>query len=338
MTEFNAMEWLKAADQRAAEGKASAEETAGQFFASRDAVRKGAGFLDTMQAGLKNRQAVMDPLFELKKAKMQTDILQAASGFQQQILSNKIRQKQLDDEAADDLSAANIIRDYSGDMDKQLEALNTTFWKTPRGIQNATQWRLQIARIKSADAASKAVSKLTPQQLAAVSQYEQGSAEWWNAIEKLQPKEKTYAPTNEEQLIAAEKRLREEGDIANADKISAILTEKGRNKGPAAAKESPEVANARQQLRELQSELNKADAKAATLDDEKEISKLRSYSQQLRLRMQPYQKILSGASKPESKTAAGSTPDANEVIRVTPDGRRAIFNGATKAFIRYAND
>ena len=117
MAEFDPMQWLALAEQRRKNGKVETEEMAGQFFATRDARRQGMGFMDSMQAGLKNRQAVMDPMFEMKKQQFQLGVLETASKIQQQMLSGQIRQKQLDDEAADNLSAANIIKQYGCNHD-----------------------------------------------------------------------------------------------------------------------------------------------------------------------------------------------------------------------------
>lgn len=47
---------------------------------------------------------------------------------------------------------------------------------------------------------------------------------------------------------------------------------------------------------------------------------------------------LEGMRKPTSKSAVPKSGSTNEVVRVTKDGRKAIFDATTKQFLRYATD
>lgn len=131
-----------------------------------------------------DRQAELnDPFRELKALQMQTQIRASAANIAESALSMRIKQAQIDGEAADKLSFANIITSAKGDEDKLLEGLANTQFMSPMGRDNATQMRLAAVARKSRDAFSKALGKLTPQGIARVSQFDAGSPEAWTAIE-----------------------------------------------------------------------------------------------------------------------------------------------------------
>lgn len=131
-----------------------------------------------------DRQAELnDPFRELKALQMQTQIRASAANIAESALSMRIKQAQIDGEAADKLSFANIITSAQGDEDKLLEGLATTQFQSPMGRDNATQMRMATVARKSRDAFSKALGKLTPQGIARVSQFDAGSPEAWKAIQ-----------------------------------------------------------------------------------------------------------------------------------------------------------
>jgi len=184
MAEFDPAFWTNANAKRAQINTAEAERSAGQFFATRDARNSGMGFMDSMREGMKNREAVFDPMFELKKEEMQAGIKMKAQQFQEAILSNKIKQAQIDDEAADNLAFSKLSEFKT--WDERIKALNEIVPRSARGIQQATQMRLQLTQLRQMDAASRAESKLTAKQLAAANRFERGSEEWWKAVDEAE--------------------------------------------------------------------------------------------------------------------------------------------------------
>lgn len=138
-------------------------------------------------AALRQRRAIdaekSDPFAELKALQIMTQMKAAASQLADSELSRRMKENQIDSEAADKRAFTDIITNAKGDEDKILERLSTTQWMSPMGRDNATQLRLATVARKSRDAFSKAISKLTPQGIARVSKFEPGSPEAWQAIE-----------------------------------------------------------------------------------------------------------------------------------------------------------
>lgn len=185
MAEFDPAFWTNANAKRAQINTAEAERSAGQFFATRDARNSGMGFMDSMREGMKNREAVFDPMFELKKMKLQTEIKSAAQRMQEDILSSKIKQQQIDDEAADNLALSNVAKFQT--WEEKANALNTIVPKSARGIQQANMMRLQLSQLRMADYSSRAMASIAqknPALALKISSMEPNSPEWIAAIEE----------------------------------------------------------------------------------------------------------------------------------------------------------
>lgn len=224
MAEFDPAFWTNANAKRAQINTAEAERSAGQFFATRDARNSGMGFMDSMREGMKNREAVFDPMFELKKKQMEAQILGTAAQMADHIRSLEIKKQQMADEQEDNNALAGLSKFKT--WDEKARALAEITPKSARGIQQVTQLRLQLAQLKSMDAASRAVMKMTPQQLAAVNRYEQGSDEWWAAVDKTKSAGETFAETRNliKRLDALdpEDRVRIEGMSDREQQLQAI--------------------------------------------------------------------------------------------------------------------
>jgi hypothetical protein len=132
-----------------------------------------------------DRQAELnDPFRELKALQILTQMKANAAQLAESELSRRIKENTIDSEAADKLAFTNLITSAQGDEDKLLEGLANTQFMSPMGRDSATQMRLAAVARKSRDAFSKALSKLTPQGIARVSQFEAGSPEAWKAIQE----------------------------------------------------------------------------------------------------------------------------------------------------------
>lgn len=149
---------------------------AGQLFGA--ALRQKRGFEHDKE------MAQNDPLIEMKRLQFKTQLAESASRLADSELSRRMKQNQIDSEAADKLAFTKILTSAKGDDDAMLNALGETQWQSPMGRDNATQLRLATVARKSRDAFSKALAKMTPQGIARVSKFEAGSVEAWNAIEE----------------------------------------------------------------------------------------------------------------------------------------------------------
>lgn len=185
MAEFDPAFWTNANAKRAQINTADAERSAGQFFATRDAARSGMGFMNSMREGMKNREAVFDPMFALKQSEMQANIAGRAMQIQEGILSSQIKKAQIDDEAADNLAFSKVAGLKT--WEEKANALNTIVPKSARGIQQANMMRLQLTQLRMSDYTSRAMTSIAqknPALALRISAMEQGSPEWIAAIEE----------------------------------------------------------------------------------------------------------------------------------------------------------
>lgn len=124
-----------------------------------------------------------DPFRDLKMLQIMTQMKASASHLADSELSRRIKENQIDSEAADKRAFTDLITTAKGDEDKLLEGLASTQWMSPMGRDNATQLRMATVARKSRDAFSRALAKMTPQGIARVSRFEPGSPEAWKVIE-----------------------------------------------------------------------------------------------------------------------------------------------------------
>lgn len=179
-TNFDAVQWAQINAPQGSKRDFNADFV--EAVETREGLRSGMSPNQSVMRGMRARQTALDPMFELKKSQAMLNIATTAQQFQQGILSSEIKRKQIDDEAADDLNSARIIKQFGGKPKEMLEALNSTFWKSARGIQNAVQMRLQLSELMDMDEVSQIYSKLDGVQRAQLYGLEKGSQEWMGKV------------------------------------------------------------------------------------------------------------------------------------------------------------
>lgn len=188
MAEFNAMDWLAVNRQRDVDAEKRFEDQRADFAeasAARDALWSGGNLQQATQMGREARARFVDPMYELKKAETQTKILATAANAADNIRSLEIRNMQFAEEQEDANKFQSIVKAANGDRKKILELLNSTFFKSPRGIQNATQARIQISELMDMDETSKLWSQMPWDVKAQLAGLERGSPQWMAKVREL---------------------------------------------------------------------------------------------------------------------------------------------------------
>lgn len=273
-TDFNAETWAQINAPRTPKRDFNADFV--EAVETREGMRSGMAPNQAVIRGMQARQTVLDPMFELKKSQAMLNIASTAQQFQENILSSQIKQRQIEDEAADTLALSGITKFPT--WEEKMKALTEITPRSARGIQQAVQMRLQLSQLRAMDTASKAFAKLTPQQMARVNQFEQGTTEWWDAIEELSPKEPTQPETVT--LIETAKKYRLEGDAKSADMIESILLERGRTKAGMVAPSRPfTITTEDASGNKITQRLTEEEYLARPVTDKDELALLKEYSE-----------------------------------------------------------
>lgn len=192
-TEFDAVQWAQINAPRGTGRDFNADFA--EAVETREGLRSGMAPNQAVMRGMRARQAALDPMFELKKSQAMLNIATTAQQFQENILSSQIKKQQIDDEAADTLALSTVTKLPT--WDEKLKALTEITPRSARGIQQASQLRLQLSQLRQMDWSSKAmlsIAQKNPALAMRLSTMDPTSPEFLDAVKAFEETSKPQSP------------------------------------------------------------------------------------------------------------------------------------------------
>lgn len=155
-TDFNASQWAGINTRQPEKRDFNADFA--EAAVTQEGFNRGLSPNKAVMGGMRSRQAAMDPMYELKRSQAMLGIATAAQQFQEGILSSQIKRQQIDDEAADTLALSGLSKLKT--WEEKSQALMDIVPKSARGIQQASQMRLQLSQLRQMDWTSRAMLKI----------------------------------------------------------------------------------------------------------------------------------------------------------------------------------
>lgn len=273
-TDFDAVQWAQINAPRESKRDFNADFV--EAVETQEGLRSGMTPNDAVIRGMQARQTRLDPMFELKKSQAMLNIASTAQQFQENILSSQIKRQQIDDEAADTLALSTVTKMQT--WDEKLKALTEITPRSARGIQQASQLRLQLSQLRQMDWSSKAmlsIAQKNPALAWRLSRMDPNSPEFIDAIQTASIKEATQPETVT--LIETAKKYRAEGDNRSADMIEDILKERGRAKAGVVAAPRPYTITVEEGGSKVTKRLTEEEYLNRPVDDEETLKLLEQY-------------------------------------------------------------
>lgn len=273
-TEFDAVQWAQINAPRGTGRDFNADFA--EAVETREGLRSGMAPNQAVMRGMRARQAALDPMFELKKSQAMLNIATTAQQFQENILSSQIKKQQIDDEAADTLALSTVTKLPT--WDEKLKALTEITPRSARGIQQASQLRLQLSQLRQMDWSSKAmlsIAQKNPALAMRLSTMDPNSPEFIDAVQQASIKEAAQPETVT--LIETAKKYRAEGDSRSANMIEAILAERGRAKVGVVSEPRPYTITVDEGGSKITKRLTEEEYLNRPVDDEETLKLIEQY-------------------------------------------------------------
>ena len=143
--------------------------------------RKGEGFSRALLAGSDARQRMTDPLMDLKRMQLQSQIDENAA--QAANYTRQLREKQIETaaEQRDRNGLLEIGIKFKGKPVEALAALSEFTPESTYGLHTASAQVSAISKLQSLSTVTKMKAKMSAVALASVAEFEEGSREWFQA-------------------------------------------------------------------------------------------------------------------------------------------------------------
>jgi hypothetical protein len=157
------LQWSDTFAQREAVGKQQGRDALTESIGQGKAAQGGASFLDTIDAGRNYLQTSRDPLFELKKLELQTNISEQSAKMADQYRNLKIKDAEMASEQRDKNVLTQWSLQYKGKPTEALNALAAINMESPYGLKSMNDHRMAITEAMDHDAWTKSYTSLTPE-------------------------------------------------------------------------------------------------------------------------------------------------------------------------------